>query len=96
MNKFIEFFKKIFFRKNLLLDEPKVLNEKSSFQEKNFSSYIKINKTDSDLLALQRNLENGLIDEDSLTSEQILKIKDLYYNQFFKLMGSICNYKIKL
>lgn len=94
MNKIVEFFKRLFRKKPLALNEVKdsieipYLNSKESF----FDSI----KIDNSLLLLQQKLENGVIDENDLTIEQVAALNDLYCEQISNLIRSINNYKFKL
>lgn len=98
MSKFIEFIKRIFFKKTLLLKEAETLKDEEKYQnqKENFLNSIKSEKDEDNILLIQIKLENGLIDESKLNDEQLLKIKNLYYNQILDLISSIKNYKLKL
>lgn len=94
MNKIIEFIKRLFGRKQPLLNEK---NPKRDVIQKNqkedFINDIKIEDNKNDIVSLQIKLEQGTIDEENLNSEQVTKLKDLYYNQISNLIDSINKYK---
>ena len=97
MNKLIEFIKRIFKRNTLALNESKTIdNEENLNQKEKFLDDIKINDIEENIIIMQKNLENGVIDEDKLTIEQVKKMKNLYCKQILDLLYSIRNYKIKL
>lgn len=97
MNKLIEFIKRIFKRNTLALNESKTIdNEENINQKEKFLDDIKINNIEENIIIMQKNLENGVIDEDKLTIEQVKKMKNLYCKQILDLLCSIRNYKIKL
>ena len=97
MNKIIEFIKRLFGRKQPLLNEK---NPKRDVIQKNqkedFINDIKIEDSKNDIIALQIKLEQGTIDEENLNSEQVTKLKDLYYNQISNLIDSINKYRLNL
>lgn len=97
MNKLIEFIKRIFKRSTLALNESKTIkDEKNLNQKEKFLDDIKVNNMEENMITMQKNLENGSIDENKLTIEQVKKIKNLYCKQILDLLYSIRNYKIKL
>lgn len=97
MNRFIEFIKRIFLRKKLVLDKPKEFVDNTYLnQQENFLNSIKVENCEEDILLIQKQLENDFIDESKLSNEQVEKIKKLYCSQISDLMVSIKNYKLKL
>ena len=97
MNKIIEFFKRIFGKKPLALNEPKVIVDEDNFKNKNtFLDNIKVENDNNDILIVQKNLENNNIMEDELSDEQIIKLKNLYCTQIYNLAESINNYRLRL
>lgn len=97
MNKLIEFIKRIFKRNKLALDKPETINNEEILKQKDvFLNDIKISNMEDNIIIMQKNLENGIIDEGKLTIEQVRKMKRLYCKQILDLLCSIRNYKIKL
>lgn len=97
MNKLIELIKRILKRNTLALNKAEITNnEENSKQKERFLNNIKIDDMEENITIMQKNLENGVINEDKLTIEQVKKIKDLYCRQILDLLYSIRNYKIKL
>lgn len=97
MKNLIEWIKRIFRKRVPALENTTTNVEKSYVNEKEkFTKAIKIDGEENNLLVLQKKLENGLIDEDNLGTEQVAKIKDFYYNQIINLMENIKKYKLKL
>ena len=97
MNKIIEFIKRLFARKQHLLNEknPK-RNVIQKNQKEDFINDIKIEDSKNDIVSLQIKLEQGTIDEENLNSEQVTELKDLYYNQISNLIDSINKYRLNL
>lgn len=97
MNKIIEFIKRLFGKKQPLLNEK---NSKRDVIQKNqkedFINDIKIEDSKNNILSLQIKLEQGTIDEENLNSEQVAELKDLYYNQISNLLDSINRYRLNL
>lgn len=97
MNKLIELIKRILKRNTLALNKAEITDsEENSKQKETFLNDIKIDDMEENIIIMQKNLENGVINEDKLTIEQVKKIKDLYCKQILDLLYSIRNYKIKL
>lgn len=97
MNKLIELIKRILKRNTLDLNKAEITDsEENSKQKETFLNDIKIDDMEENIIIMQKNLENGVINEDKLTIEQVKKIKDLYCKQILDLLYSIRNYKIKL
>lgn len=97
MNIIIEFIKRLFGKKQPLLNEK---NSKKDIIQKNqkedFINEIKIEDSKNDIVSLQIKLEQGTIDEENLNSEQVTELKDLYYNQISNLIDSINKYRLNL
>lgn len=97
MNKLIEFIKRIFKRNKLALDKPETINNEEILEQKDvFLNDIKISNMEDNIIIMQKNLENGIIDEGKLSIEQVREMKKLYCKQILDLLCSIRNYKIKL
>lgn len=97
MNKIIEFIKRIFKKKPLALNEGNVqIEEKVLKSKETFLNNIKVDNKLNDILSLKIKIEQGIIDETDLNSEQITEVKELYCKQIGNLINSINNYKIKL
>ena len=94
---YIEFIKRLFGKKQPLLNEK---NSKRDVIQKNqkedFINDIKIEDSKNNILSLQIKLEQGTIDEENLNSEQVAELKDLYYNQISNLLDSINRYRLNL
>lgn len=90
MNKITEFIKRLFGKKQPLLNEK---NPKRDVIQKNqkedFIEGIKIEDRKNDIVSLQIKLEQGTIDEENLNSEQVTELKELYYKQVSNLIDSI-------
>lgn len=96
MNKIIQFFRKIFCKKVLTLSEgSNNLKTENSSNKEIFINNIKV-ETDDELLQLQIKLENGSLSEEELNTDQIKKLKNLYYEKILELIDSLNNYKLKL
>ncbi len=98
MNKIIEFIKRIFKKNTLALNEGSIKIEEKiiSHSKDSFLNDIKINNGINKILSLQIKLEQGIIDENDLNSDQIIEIKKLYCNQIGNIVNKINNYKLKL
>lgn len=97
MKKLIEFIKKIFTRKPLVLNEGKATVEENYLKQKEtFLNNIVVEDNSDNISILQIRLEEGLVKEEELSDEQINKMKDLYCDQIVNLVDSINNYKLKL
>ena len=97
MNKIIEFIKRIFRKNSYLLDEGNKENkEKNINQKQAFLKDIKVDSNLSNILGLQKKLENGAIEETNLYDTQIAELKELYCNQIANIVNSINKYKLRL
>ena len=66
-------------------------------QSNSFADKIRL-KTDKEkekLLKMQKDYENGIIKEEDMTPEQVLKIENLYIEQISKLRNDFNEYKHK-
>ena len=81
--KISEFFKKIFSKKEVLSKEVIITNEKNN----NFLENIKIkeDKEELRLLQLKQQYENGEIDEEEISDEDVDKLCELYKKETDKL-----------
>ena len=81
--KISEFFKKIFSKKEVLSKEVIITNEKNN----NFLENIKIkeDKEELRLLQLKQQYENGEIDEEEISDEDVNKLCELYKKETDKL-----------
>ncbi len=97
MKKWIEWIKKVFFKKLPALEETTTRVENQYSNEKEaFVNTIKVENEATNLLAMQKKLEDGLMDENSLSTEEVIKMKDLYHSQVMNLIENIKKYKLKL
>lgn len=97
MKKLIEFIKKIFNRRSLVLNEGKVEAEEiCSKQKEIFLNNIVVEDNSDSISVLQIRLEEGLIKEEELSNEQINRVRGLYCDQVADLVNSIKSYKLKL
>ena len=95
MKKWIEWIKKVFFKKLPALEETtKRVENQYSNEKEAFVNTIKVENEATNLLAMQKKLEDGLMDENSLSTEEVIKIKDLYYSQIMNLIENIKKYKL--
>ena len=78
--KISEFFKKIFSKKEVLSKEVIITNEKNN----NFLENIQI-KEDKEELRLLQQYENGEIDEEEISDEDVDKLCELYKKETDKL-----------
>lgn len=95
MNKIISFIKRIFKKKFLTLNEVNPQVEETDTKE-NFLNNIKIDNSENNEILLQIKLEQGIINENNLSSDEINKLKSLYYNQIIDLVTSINKNRLKL
>ena len=95
MNKIISFIKSIFKKKPLTLNEGNLQVEKTDVKE-DFLNNIKIDNSENNEILLQIKLEQGIINENNLSSDEINKLKSLYYNQIIDLVTSINKNRLKL
>lgn len=94
MKKWIEWIKKVFFKKLPALEETTTRVENQYSNEKEaFVNTIKVENETTNLLAMQKKLEDGLINENSLSTEEVIKMKDLYHSQVINLIENIKKYK---
>ncbi len=97
MKKWIEWIKKVFFKKLPALEETTTRVENQYSNEKEaFVNTIKAENETTNLLAMQKKLEDGLMDENSLSTEEVIKMKDLYHSQVMNLIENIKKYKLAL
>ena len=97
MKKWIEWIKKVFFKKLPALEETTTTVESQYSNEKEaFVNTIKVENEATNLLAMQKKLEEGLINENSLSTEEVIKMKNLYHSQIMNLIENIKKYKWKL
>ena len=97
MNKLINWIKRMFIKKVPVLEETTTKIENSYSDEKeNFIKSIKVENEKDNLLEMQKKLEENLIDENNLSTEQVAKIKELYHSQIINLIENIKKYKSKL
>lgn len=97
MKKWIEWIKKVFFKKLPALEETTTRVESQYSNEKEtFVNTIKVENETTNLLAMQKKLEDGLMDENSLSTEEVIKMKDLYHSQVMNLIENIKKYKLAL
>lgn len=101
MYKIIEIIKKIFSKKPLYLIEGRtqsnsLIEQKALNPKETFFKNIKNENSKNNIVSLQLKLEQGIINESDLSDEQLIKVKELYYNQIINLVNSIDNYKLKL
>lgn len=97
MNKIISFIKRLFTKKPLVLNEANHQVEKPDTNPKDeFLDSIKVINEENNEVLLQIKLEQGVIDENSLSNDEINKLKELYYNQIADLVTSINEYRLKL
>ena len=95
MKKWIEWIKKVFFKKLPALEETTMRVENQYSNEKEtFVNTIKVENETTNLLAMQKKLEDGLINENSLSTEEVIKMKDLYHSQIMNLIENIKKYKL--
>ena len=81
--KISEFFKKIFSKKEVLSKEVIITNEKNNnFLE---NTQIKEDKEELRLLQLKQQYENGEIDEEEISDEDVDKLCELYKKETDKL-----------
>ena len=81
--KISEFFKKIFSKKEVLSKEVIITNEKNNNFLKNIK--IKEDKEELRLLQLKQQYENGEIDEEEISDEDVDKLCELYKKETDKL-----------
>ena len=95
MKKWIEWIKKVFFKKLPALEETTTRVENQYSNEKEaFVNTIKVENEATNLLVMQKKLEDGLMDENSLSTEEVIKMKDLYHSQIMNLIENIKKYKL--
>ena len=81
--KISEFFKKIFSKKEVLSKEVIITNEKNNNFLENIQ--IKEDKEELRLLQLKQQYENGKIDEEEISDEDVDKLCELYKKETDKL-----------
>lgn len=81
--KISEFFKKIFSKKEVLSKEVIITNEKNNNFLENIQ--IKEDKEELRLLQLKQQYENGEIDEEEISDEDVDKLCELYKKETDKL-----------
>lgn len=95
------FFKKLFFRNEEVMEENKVEETRlshNSLKKSSFLEDIKIqeNKEFKELLYLQKLFKMGRIKEKDLSKKERIGLEKLYKQQIYDLNKSINNYKNKI
>lgn len=92
----IIFFKKLFGFKDLILIEgPK--NEEKEVKEEFFNSIIIVpNEQKEEAMRLQKQFQQGILEEEVLTDKQYNALSSLYQSQIDSLKQEITEYKQKI
>lgn len=96
------FFKKIFGINDLKLLEDKKIIEKEEIKKENekeefLNSIIIVpNEQKEEAIKLQKQYQQGILDEEELTDKQYIALSNLYHSQIDSLKQEITEYKQKI
>lgn len=83
--KFINFFRKVFYKEQINIEEP-VINAETINNKNNFLNEIKLeHKENATLINLQKQFENKEIELSSMSDEDIHNLNELYKKQISDL-----------
>lgn len=103
INRIFNFLRNIFTKSKIDIENQNQVNNKIYSQKEKFESNLKIDTTRLKLLEIQENLCKNGINEDnlvqltkSLTTDELIKLKELYIEQNERLKDQFNMYKNKI